>query len=237
MKALTIITLSLAVNTFGQTPADSRTQQIVIRSVNVIPMDTERIIENQDVVIRDGKIVAIEATGKVKPDKRALVVDGKGKYLMPGLAEMHAHIPPIDDMKPMEDVLTLFAVNGVTTIRGMLGHPLHIELREKVKRGEVLGPHIYTSGPSFNGLSVKTPEGGDEMVRKQKAMGYDFLKLHPGLTLVNFNAIVKAANEVGITYGGHVSSGVGVWRAIEANYATIDHLDGLRLPRQPIILR
>lgn len=64
------------------------------------------------------------------------------------------------------------------------------------------------------------------MVRDQKAMGYDFLKLHPGLTLTNFNAIVKAANEVGITYGGHVSSGVGVWRAVDANYATIDHMDG-----------
>jgi imidazolonepropionase-like amidohydrolase len=57
-------------------------------------------------------------------------------------------------------------------------------------------------------------------------MGYDFLKLHPGLTLNNFNAVVKAANEVGITYGGHVSSGVGIWRAIDANYSTIDHLDG-----------
>ncbi len=139
---------------------------------------------------------------------------------------MHAHIPPNDNAQAHKEVLSLFAVNGVTTIRGMLGHPSHIALREQVKRGEVLGPHIYTSGPSFNGLSVKSPESADKMVREQKAMGYDFLKLHPGLTLPNFNAVVKTANEVGITYGGHVSSGVGVWRAIDANYATIDHLDG-----------
>lgn len=64
------------------------------------------------------------------------------------------------------------------------------------------------------------------MVRVQKSFGYDFMKLHPGLTLANFHAIIKTANEVGMTYGGHVSSAVGVWRAIEANYATIDHLDG-----------
>ncbi len=226
MKPLLIAFLFLASSVCAQTTVDSRKQTVVFKSVNVIPMDTERILENQDVVVRDGKILSIGPSGSGKVGKGALLVEAKGKYLMPGLAEMHAHIPPNDDVATQKDVLTLFAVNGVTTIRGMLGHPTHIELREQVKRGEVLGPHIYTSGPSFNGLSVKTPEGGEKLVREQKAMGYDFLKLHPGLTLANFNAIVRTANEVGITYGGHVSSGVGVWRAIDANYATIDHLDG-----------
>ncbi len=224
MKYIILFAVCLAGSV--QAPVDSRKQTVVFKSVNVIPMDAEGILENQDVVVRDGKILSIRPAGIGKVGKGALVVEAKGKYLMPGLAEMHAHIPPNDDVAAQKDVLTLFAVNGVTTIRGMLGHPTHIELREQVKRGEVLGPHIYTSGPSFNGLSVKTPEGGERLVREQKTMGYDFLKLHPGLTLANFNAIVKTANEVGITYGGHVSSGVGVWRAIDANYATIDHLDG-----------
>lgn len=210
----------------AQVPVDNRKQAVVFKSVSVIPMDTERVLDNQDVVIKDGKILAIGATGKVTYDKSALVVEAKGKYLIPGLAEMHAHIPPNDNVEAQKEVLSLFAVNGVTTIRGMLGHPTHLTLREQVKRGEVLGPHIYTSGPSFNGMSVTKSEDGDKKVREQKAMGYDFLKLHPGLTLTNFNAVIKAANEVGITYGGHVSSGVGVWRAIEANYSTIDHLDG-----------
>jgi imidazolonepropionase-like amidohydrolase len=201
-------------------------QTVVFKSVNVIPMDTERVLENQDVVVSDGKIKGMGPTGKVKYGTSAVVVEAKGKYLIPGLAEMHAHIPPNDNVEAQKEVLTLFAVNGVTTIRGMLGHPAHLALRDQVKRGEVLGPHIYTSGPSFNGISVKTPEGGDKMVRDQKAAGYDFLKLHPGLTLENFNAVVKAANEVGITYGGHVSAAVGVWRAIDANYSTIDHCDG-----------
>src|SRR5262245_15768270 len=154
------------------------------------------------------------------------MVQPKGKYLIPGLAEMHAHIPPNDNVESQKEVLRLFLVNGVTTIRGMLGHPTHLTLRDQVKRGEVLGPHIYTSGPSFNGISVKTPEGGEKMVREQKAAGYDFMKMHPGLTLENFNAVIKTANEVGMTYGGHVSAAVGVWRCIDANYATIDHCDG-----------
>jgi imidazolonepropionase-like amidohydrolase len=85
---------------------------------------------------------------------------------------------------------------------------------------------LYTAGPSLNGNSVKTAEAADKMVREQQAAGYDFLKLHPGLTLDNFNAIVKAANEVHIPFAGHVSWEVGIWRAITANYASVDHLDG-----------
>jgi imidazolonepropionase-like amidohydrolase len=206
--------------------SQTNNSEIVFRSVNVIPMDKERVLQNQDVVIKNGKITAVGESGKVKYDKSAAIIDASGKYLMPGLAEMHAHVPPVDDIEQMKEVLTLFLCNGVTTIRGMLGHPRHIELRSKIQSGEILGPHFYTSGPSFNGNSVKTPEAGAEMVRQQKQMGYDFLKLHPGLTKENFAAIAKTAKEVNIPFAGHVSFDVGVWRAIEAGYASIDHLDG-----------
>ncbi|NOT76879.1 MAG: amidohydrolase family protein [Cyclobacteriaceae bacterium] len=227
MKSFIVILLcSCFVTGFSQSLVDSRKQEIVFKSVNVIPMDTERVLENQDVVVKAGKITAIGATGKVKFGKEAMIIDAKGKYLMPGLAEIHAHVPPVDDIAPMKDVLTLFAVNGVTTIRGMLGHPRHIELRAKIQSGEIIGPHFYTSGPSFNGNSVKTPAEGDKMVRDQKTTGYDFLKIHPGLTLENFNAVTKTAKEVKIPYAGHVPLAVGVWRAMEAGYASIDHMDG-----------
>jgi imidazolonepropionase-like amidohydrolase len=200
--------------------------EIVFRSVNVIPMDEEQVIESQDVVIENGIITAIGSSGKLKYGKNAQVIDAKGKFLMPGLAEMHAHVPPADDLEPMKEVLMLFACNGVTTIRGMLGHPRHIELRSKIQSGEIIGPRFYTSGPSFNGNSVKTAEAGAEMVRQQKQAGYDFLKIHPGLTRENFDAIVKTAKEVNISFAGHVPFQVGVWRAIDAGYASIDHLDG-----------
>lgn len=205
---------------------DLKNRELVFQNVNVIPMDRERVLANQTVTIRDGKIAAITDAGKVKPAKNAVVVDAKGKYLMPGLAEMHAHVPPVDDMAPMKEVLTLFLANGITTIRGMLGHSMHLKLRDQIRSGKVLGPHFYTTGPSFNGLTVKSPEEGAQRVRDQKAAGYDYLKLHPGLTLRNFNAIAATAKEVGIPFVGHVSSGVGVWRAIEAGYSSIDHLDG-----------
>jgi hypothetical protein len=126
----------------------------------------------------------------------------------------------------MKEVLLLFAANGVTTIRGMLGHPRHLELRSKINSGEILGPRFITSGPSFNGNSVTNAAAAAAMVRQQKTDGYDFLKLHPGLTKETFAAIAKTAHESGIPFAGHVSYEVGIWRAIEARYATIDHLDG-----------
>jgi hypothetical protein len=139
---------------------------------------------------------------------------------------MHAHVPPVDDIEPMKEVAFLFAANGITTIRGMLGHPRHLELREKINSGEITGPRFYTSGPSFNGQSVKTEADAVSLVRRQKTEGYDFLKLHPGLTKATFAAMAKTANEVKIPFAGHVSFDVGVWRSIDAGYATIDHLDG-----------
>lgn len=225
MKTRSIIfAVFFAFPAFCQQPVDSRTQEIVLLSVDVIPMDTERILTDQTVIIKDGKVVAMGE--KIKYNKKAHIVNADGKYLIPGLAEMHAHVPPNDDLDAAKEVLLLFACNGITTIRGMLGHPKHLELREMIKKGEVLGPRLFTTGPSFSGFSVKTPEDGERMVREQKVAGYDFLKLHPGLTKDNFAAIAKAAHEVGIPFVGHVSFGVGIWRAIEANYSSIDHLDG-----------
>jgi imidazolonepropionase-like amidohydrolase len=224
MRILCIILLVLSITSYSQQLIDSRQREIVFTSVNVVPMDTERVLQNQTVVIKDGRITAI---GKnLKYSKAALVIDAKGKYLIPGLAEMHAHVPPNDNLEAHKEVLFLFAANGITTIRGMLGHPSHLTLRSKINSDEVLGPRFYTTGPSFNGLSVKTAERGAEMVREQKAAGYDFLKLHPGLTKETFAAISSTANEVKIPFAGHVSFGVGVWRAIDAGYSSIDHLDG-----------
>jgi imidazolonepropionase-like amidohydrolase len=219
-----VLLISLSCN--AQEINDNKNREIVFQSVNVIPMDSEKVLENQTVVISNGTIKAIGDPDKIKYSNNALLIDAKGKYLIPGLAEMHAHVPPVDDIEPMKEVLLLFAARGVTTIRGMLGHPMHLELRSKIKSGEILGPHFITSGPSFNGNSVQSPQQGSSMVREQKEAGYDFLKLHPGLTRENFDAIAKTAKEVGIPFAGHVSFDVGVWRAIEAGYATIDHLDG-----------
>lgn len=202
-------------------------QEIVFRNVNVVPMSSDTILAKQDVVAKNGVITVMGATGKITWSSDALVIDAAGKYLMPGLAEMHAHVPPENDLEPMKEVLMLFALNGVTTIRGMLGHPKHLELRSKIQSGEIFGPRFYTAGPVLAGDDIQTPGDAASVVRAQKKAGYDFLKiLMPALSKEAFAAVIATAKEENIPFAGHVPATVGVQGAIEAGYATIDHLDG-----------
>ena len=200
-------------------------REVVFKSVNVVPMDREQVIENQVVVVKNGKIQSVGNAKKVKYNKNALVIDAQGRYLIPGLAEMHAHVPPIDDLEPMKDVLLLFAANGITTIRGMLGHPKHLELRKMINNAELTSPRFYTSGPAVSGESAKTQNEAVQIVKDEKLAGYDFLKILPGLTKDNFDAMARTAHEQNIPFAGHVSFQVGVWKAIEAKQQTIDHMD------------
>ena len=115
----------------------------------------------------------------------------------------HAHVPsgPAGTYA-RDDVLFLWVANGVTVARGMLGAPEHLQLRADLAVHRVLGPRLITAGPSFNGNSVQSPEQGAQMVREQKAAGYNFLKLHPGLSRESFLAIARTAQEEGITLAG-----------------------------------
>lgn len=195
--------------------------------VTVVPMDRDRVLENQTVLVDGERITRIGPAAEVEIPEGAVRIEGDGLYLMPGLAEMHAHIPGSNAPRSyLENTLFLYVANGITTIRGMLGEPAHLELREQADRGEILAPRIYTSGPSLNGNSVGSPERAREMVREQAEAGYDFLKLHPGLSRAAFDAIDATADELGMPYAGHVSLDVGLARTLAAEQATIDHLDG-----------
>jgi hypothetical protein len=213
----------------GAVPAQppQAARHVAIVGITVVPMTGERTIEKATVVVTDGVIRAVGAEGLVPVPSGSLVVRGNGKYLVPGLAEMHAHVPGAAAPKEYrDDVLFLYVANGVTLARGMLGAPEHLQLRDDLAAHRVVGPRLITSGPSFNGQSVKSPEQGERMVREQKAAGYDFLKLHPGLSRDSFLAIARTAREVGIPFGGHVSADVGMPLALAEGQATIDHLDG-----------
>jgi imidazolonepropionase-like amidohydrolase len=195
--------------------------------VNVIPMDRERVLEGQTVIVRDGRIVSVEPSARARVPSGALRVDGRGKYLIPGLAEMHAHIPGAQaPEQAIRDIFTLYVANGVTTIRGMLGAPNQLTLRAKTASGEMLGPTIFVGAPSLNGNSAADPATAARLVREHKAAGYDFLKLHPGIPRTSYDSIVAAARAVGITYAGHISQGVGLEHTLASRQSTIDHLDG-----------
>ena len=140
--------------------------------VTLLPMDKEAALQNQTVIVRSQKIAWVGAADAAQIPEGATRVDGKGKFLMPALAEMHAHIPGGNAPESMvERMLFLYAANGVTTIRGMLGDPRHLTYRSSVANGAVVGPRIYTSGPSFNGNTAPTKEVAVEAVVQQKKPG------------------------------------------------------------------
>jgi len=194
-------------------------------NVNVIAMAEDRVVEAQTIIVEDGVITVIGDVDGVPVPKGAVVVDGTDRYLMPGLVEMHAHVAEVGSAE-LERDLALFVANGVTTVRGMLGRPSHLALRQQLLDGEEFGPRLITSGPSLNGNSVSSPADGVRKVQAQHAAGYDFIKIHPGLSASEFTAIASAANELGMPFAGHVPVSVGVDGALDAGMSTIDHLDG-----------
>lgn len=195
--------------------------------VNVIPMDRERVLTNQTVVVRNGRIAQIGNAGAIRAPQGAAVIDGRGKYLMPGLAEMHAHMAGANEPAQLQqDILFLYVANGITTIRGMLGAPFQLDLRARTASGELLGPTLIVAAPSLNGNTAPNAETAARLVREHKAAGYDLLKLHPGITRPAYDAIVATAKEVRISYGGHVSADVGIRHSLASRQSTIDHIDG-----------
>lgn len=195
--------------------------------VSVLPMDSERVLERHTVVVREGRIAAVGPTASTPVPRGATRIDGRGKFLIPGLAEMHAHVPGATaSEQAMRDLMFLYVANGVTTIRGMLGAPNQLELRTQTASGTMLGPTIYVAAPSLNGQSAPTAEAAQRLVREHKAAGYDLLKLHPGLSRESYDAMVGTAREVGITWAGHVSEAVGIEHTLATRQSTIDHLDG-----------
>ncbi|HYW12705.1 MAG TPA: amidohydrolase family protein [Longimicrobium sp.] len=195
--------------------------------VTVIPMDTERALPGQTVLVQGDRIIAVGPSASVAVPNGARRIDGRGKYLTPGLAEMHGHVPqPASNPQYTEDVLFLYLAQGITTVRGMLGAEGQLELRRRIIRGELAGPMLYLAGPSFNGNSVTSPEGAATMVRAQKTGGWDLLKVHPGLTRPEYDAMARTAAEEGIRFGGHVPADVGLMHALRMGQETFDHVDG-----------
>jgi len=195
--------------------------------VSVLTMDSDAVLADHTVIVSDGKIASVAPAAKAQLPAGAARVDGKGKFLMPGLAEMHAHIPGgAATDQAVERTLFLYAANGITTIRGMLGDPRHLVYRDRAAKGEIVSPRIYTSGPSFNGKTASTIPMAVEAVIAQKKAGYDLLKIHPGVPRDVFDALAAKADELRIPFAGHVPAAVGLTRALEAKYASIDHLDG-----------
>src|SRR5262245_40975782 len=111
-------------------PAASR-GTVAFVEVNVVPMDSERVLSRQTVVVRNGRIAAMGAVDNIAVPKEALRIDGRSRYLMPGLVDMHVHV-----YTPQE--FPLYLAHGVTTVYNLWGRPAHLNWRERIARGDIL---------------------------------------------------------------------------------------------------
>lgn len=215
----------------------SSEQTIAFTHVNLVPMTSEKVIEDQTVLVRGTEITAIGESGKLKTPWGAQVIDGKGAYLMPGLADMHAHtrISTAQWAQSWEDPkiwpvhpLKLYLANGVTTIRDLnaLDEPgsYPLQLREEIREGTRGGPTIYTSGESLYASPLSDPAG---LVRQNHERGYDLLKVFPYLSLDDFQAAMREANRLGIYTIGHIPYAVGLEAALAAGMDEIAHVEVL----------
>jgi len=204
---------------------------LAIEHVTVIPMDSERRLADHTVVVEGRRIAAVGPSATTRVPYGALRVDGHGRFLLPGLAEMHAHFPsPLGLQEHGEDfadrLLYLNVACGVTTVRGMIGDSRDLSVREEVARGARLGPQVFTAGPSINGTSAPDAASARRLVTEQRAAGYDLLKIHPGVPRDAFDAVVRAARAEGIPFAGHVPADVGLMRALLSGIRSVEHLDG-----------
>src|SRR5689334_18083916 len=194
-----------------QTSRSAPANVVAFVGVAVVPMDRERVLDDHTVVVRDGRIVAVGPRARVNVPAGAVKVDGRGRWLMPGLADMHIH--PYN-----ADQLVDFLAWGVTTVAVLNGSRPVLEWRRQVASGAIVGPTIYTAGPSMDGvpagnpqfLSTATPEDGRAAVRQVAREGFDFVKVYMTLTPETYAAILDEARRQRLAVVGHIPPRVGV---------------------------
>ncbi len=215
-----------------QPPPEQAT--LAIEGVSVIPMDSQRVLSDMTVLVGGGRVLAVQPSGEAEIPDGATRVDGRGGYLIPGLNDMHVHFQE-------EQALGRFLATGVTGVRVLWGGQSTLDLRDRIARGELAGPDIYTAGTIIEGLPppelaavidtagrviVRDSVDGARAVREQHAAGYDFIKVYNNVPASAYGGIVTEARSLGIPVAGHVPFEVGLDGALAAGQASIEHLRG-----------
>ena len=204
--------------------------------VTVVPMDSERVVPHQTVIVENGRITAVGPARSIRVPKSAERIDSRGRFLMPGLADMHVHlnIQGTAGNISNDELNTLFIANGVTTVRNMWGSPDILALRHAIEEGKVVGPQIYTTGPLTDGNPpirrtsrvVESAAQAIEAVNSDKRAGYDAIKVYNRLSPEAYQAIISTARGIGLPVWGHVPDRVGVEAVLTARQASIEHVEG-----------
>jgi hypothetical protein len=233
----------------GPQEPGSVAEVVAFINANVIPMDEERLLRNQTVVTARGTILELGPSSEVKVPHGALSIDATGRYLIPALADMHVHLlseawnimlpPDVQRMGseiPNESFMFPFLANGVTMVQSMSATPEEIILRERINRGELLGPRLILA-PMIDGpdkawpppLStwVRTAPEAREAVRRAKSDGYDKIKVYSFLSRESYDAIISTAADLEMDVIGHIPMSLSLDYILKAGQKLIAHSEEL----------
>ncbi|SEJ34706.1 Imidazolonepropionase [Cyclobacterium xiamenense] len=197
----------------------------LIKNVQLVPMTVDTVLANQMVHIRDGLIVEIapqiESSG-------VPVIDGGNGYLMPGLTDMHVHVWDAQE-------LGLYLANGITSVRNLWGQPMHLRLKESIRKGEILAPDFYTSGPKLTGpdypgddnLQLVSVAQAREKVASYKARGYDFIKTYNGLSPELFDAILEECRIQKMDIAAHPTAAIPYTAHLRPEISSVEHTEDI----------
>lgn len=207
--------------------SETNEQVTAFKNVNLVPMTDEKTVKDQTVLVKETRILEIGPSNGVNIPENAIVIDGAGAYLMPGLADMHMHTR--DDWLTDYPVspLNLYLANGVTTIRcfgpGGRSPNYILRWRDEINKGDRSGPTIYTCGPILYG-PVKDPQ---RTVREQKVQGFDFIKLYSFVSKDEFHEAMTTAKKLDIYTAGHIPFQVGLDGVLSEGMDEIAHIEEL----------
>jgi len=225
---LVILTAAMAV----QWPADGgagvgaqSASTLAITNANVLTMTGSTARSGHTVVVRDGRVAWIGPDVDAALPSDALRIDAEGRYLLPGLTDMHVHVGPEAD--------SLFVANGVTAVRRMHGNEDALAWRSANRQGEVDGPTVFVAGPLLAGEATPwgheqrpdSPEAAAQLVARHAQAGYDFIKIYDDLAPDTYEAIAAAAARRGVPTVGHLPVDVGVEGVVAGGQSTVEHVE------------
>lgn len=211
VTALTSTLVGMPAQAAGD-PETPRRSPVLVDDVRVLDLSQQLplVIEDASVLIVDGRIARVDSAGAIEAPTGAVVIDGAGRTLMPGLVDMHVHVWD-------EAELGAYLAHGVTTVRNASGMPFHLDLQARIAAGALTGPRLITTGPILNGSGpnaqinhqiVDTPEAARAAVQWQHDAGFRRVKVYSNLSSDAYDAIRETADEYGMTLMGHSPEGV-----------------------------
>lgn len=223
LKGASITTLILLLLFHSLVRAQEGSRTFAITNVNVIPLDNRTVLENQTVLIKDGLIESVQS--ELSVPTRYQIIDGTGKFLIPGFADMHAHLPGFQSQAySLDEYFLLNLANGVTTVRGMRGHPSQLALRDSLIRNNAIAPQIFVSSPPITRQNNSTSIAEFlTMFSTYREQGYDFLKV---LSLDGFlyDSLMELVQRENWIIAGHSPDG-SLHRPVEFGQNSIEHIE------------